>query len=181
MPTIKDLKKTINHELSGVIEECYAWQLTNDKNAEKAEKIIDAAIESFDALIARVNVKGVENAEPINSDELELTQQCESAIRVGNWGTASKKASELIRHQSQLPDGYELKSRTLERQAAEAEGDAQPVKVVTSIRRRALRTLQDGIKKCPEAGAQRQLGLRLANLHRVMGDDASAEAITSNL
>lgn len=61
MPTIKDLKKTINHELSGVIEECYAWQLTNDKNAVKAEKIIDAAIESFDALIARVNVKGVEN------------------------------------------------------------------------------------------------------------------------
>lgn len=61
MPTIKDLKKTINYELSGVIEECYAWQLANDEKAEKAEKIIDAAIESFDALIVRVNLKGVED------------------------------------------------------------------------------------------------------------------------
>jgi len=61
MPNIRDLKKTINYELSGVIEECYAWQLTNFENAEKAEKIIDAAIESFDALIGRVNTRGIEN------------------------------------------------------------------------------------------------------------------------
>lgn len=61
MPNIRDLKKTINYELSGVIEECYAWQLTNFDKADKAEKIIDAAIESFDALIARVNTRGIEN------------------------------------------------------------------------------------------------------------------------
>ncbi len=61
MATIRDLKKTINYELSGVIEECYVWQLDNFEKAEKAEKIIDAAIESFDKLIARVNEKNVEN------------------------------------------------------------------------------------------------------------------------
>ncbi len=61
MATIRDLKKTINYELSGVIEECYVWQLENADKAEKAEKIIDAAIESFDMLIARVNEKKVEN------------------------------------------------------------------------------------------------------------------------
>lgn len=61
MPNIKDLKKTINYELSGVIEECYAWQLTNFENSDKAEKIIDAAIESFDTLIKKVNAKGIEN------------------------------------------------------------------------------------------------------------------------
>ncbi len=61
MPNIRDLKKTINYELSGVIEECYAWQLTNFDTSDKAEKIIDAAIESFDKLIEEVNQKGVEN------------------------------------------------------------------------------------------------------------------------
>lgn len=61
MATIRDLKKTINYELSGVIEECYVWQLSNVEIADKAEKIIDAAIESFDMLIARVNEKDVEN------------------------------------------------------------------------------------------------------------------------
>ena len=61
MATLRDLKKTINYELSGVIEECYVWQLSNAEKSEKAEKIIDAAIESFDMLIARVNERGIEN------------------------------------------------------------------------------------------------------------------------
>ena len=61
MATIRDLKKTINYELSGVIEECYLWQLTNGDKADKAEKIIDAAIESFDQLIVKVNEKKVKN------------------------------------------------------------------------------------------------------------------------
>ncbi|HIP47722.1 MAG TPA: hypothetical protein EYG92_02005 [Lutibacter sp.] len=61
MATIRDLKKTINYELSGVIEECYAWQLVNSDKSDKAEKLIDQAIESFDILIAKVNETGVEN------------------------------------------------------------------------------------------------------------------------
>ncbi len=61
MATIRDLKKTINYELSGIIEECYLWQLTNGDKADKAEKIIDAAIQSFDELIIKVNEKNIEN------------------------------------------------------------------------------------------------------------------------
>ena len=61
MANIRDLKKEINYELSGVIEECYAWQLVNSDKADKAEKIIDQAIESFDILIARVNETNIEN------------------------------------------------------------------------------------------------------------------------
>lgn len=61
MATIRNLKKTINYELSEVIEECYVWQLSNADKAEKAEKIIDAAIVSFDELIVKVNQKDVEN------------------------------------------------------------------------------------------------------------------------
>ena len=55
MATIRDLKKIINYEFSGVIEECYLWQLSNSEKAEKAEKIIDEAIKSFDSLIERIN------------------------------------------------------------------------------------------------------------------------------
>lgn len=61
MATIRNLKKTINYELSEVIEECYVWQMENADKADKAEKIIDAAIQSFDELIVKVNQKEVEN------------------------------------------------------------------------------------------------------------------------
>ncbi len=67
MATIRELKKTINYELSEVIEECYVWQLSNAEKSEKAEKIIDAAIESFDILIARVNEKQLKNKKNIFS------------------------------------------------------------------------------------------------------------------
>lgn len=61
MANIRDLKRDINYELSSVIEECYMWQLSHPDKADKAEKIIDAAIESFDSLIAKVNDKKVDN------------------------------------------------------------------------------------------------------------------------
>ncbi len=62
MASIKNLKKDINNVLSEVIEECYICQLTSDeKVSAKADKIIDEAIESFDALIVKIHEKGVEN------------------------------------------------------------------------------------------------------------------------
>ncbi|MCF6214456.1 MAG: hypothetical protein L3J45_10585 [Flavobacteriaceae bacterium] len=62
MPSIKNLKKDLNFVLSDIIEECYVWQLMNgDKKADKAEKIIDEAIATFDALIVKINTKNVEN------------------------------------------------------------------------------------------------------------------------
>ena len=63
MASVKNLKKDINYVLSDIIEECYMWQIVqeDDKKAEKAEKIIDEAINTFDSLIEKVNAKNVEN------------------------------------------------------------------------------------------------------------------------
>ena len=63
MASVKNLKKDINYVLSDIIEECYMWQMMQDdaKKAEKAEKIIDETITTFDTLIEKVNAKDIEN------------------------------------------------------------------------------------------------------------------------
>ncbi len=63
MASVKNLKKDINYVLSDIIEECYVWQMLQDdpKKVDKAEKIIDEAIITFDELIVKVNAKDVEN------------------------------------------------------------------------------------------------------------------------
>ncbi|MCK5678853.1 MAG: hypothetical protein KAH72_10325 [Flavobacteriaceae bacterium] len=62
MASIKNLKKDINNVLSNIIEECYICQLTNDdKISAKADKVIDEAIEVFDDLIVKLNLKNVDN------------------------------------------------------------------------------------------------------------------------
>ncbi len=62
MASIKNLKKDINYTLGDLIEECYVWELLNPKkDTKKSEAIIDEAIEVFDALIAKLNAKDVEN------------------------------------------------------------------------------------------------------------------------
>jgi len=63
MASVKNLKKDINYVLSDIIEECYVWQTMqeDDKKADKAEKIIDEAILTFDELIEKVNTKNIED------------------------------------------------------------------------------------------------------------------------
>ncbi len=63
MASVKNLKKDINYIFSDIIEECYLWQMGQGdaKKADKAEKIIDESIASFDTLIEKVNTKSVEN------------------------------------------------------------------------------------------------------------------------
>lgn len=60
MASIKNLKKDINYVLGDVIE--YALDIAILKNEpNKADAIIDEAIDTFDSLIAKVNAKNVEN------------------------------------------------------------------------------------------------------------------------
>jgi hypothetical protein len=60
MASIKNLKKDINYVLGDVIE--YALDVSTLKNEpKKGDQIIDEAIGTFDALIEKVNAKGVEN------------------------------------------------------------------------------------------------------------------------
>ena len=63
MASVKNLKKDINNVLSDIIEECYVTQMMQEdpKKSDKAEAVIDEAIDTFDALIAKVNKSDVEN------------------------------------------------------------------------------------------------------------------------
>ena len=61
MASVKNLKKDINYTLGDIIEECYIAQMLTPANAEKAEAIIDEAIETFDVLVEKVHAKDVEN------------------------------------------------------------------------------------------------------------------------
>jgi len=62
MGNVRDLKKDINYVLGDIIEAVYVWEYNNtDKETKKSEAIIDEAIATFDALIAKVNDRSVEN------------------------------------------------------------------------------------------------------------------------
>lgn len=62
MANVRNLKRDINYVLGDIIEAVYIWEYTNPKNdTKKSEAIIDEAIDAFDALIAKVNDKKVED------------------------------------------------------------------------------------------------------------------------
>jgi hypothetical protein len=62
MANVRDLKKDINYVLGDIIEAVYVWEYSNtEKDTKKSEAIIDEAIDTFDALIAKVNDKNVED------------------------------------------------------------------------------------------------------------------------
>lgn len=62
MANVRNLKKDINYVLGDIIEAVYVWEYANtDKDTKNSEAIIDEAIETFDALIVKVNDKNVEN------------------------------------------------------------------------------------------------------------------------
>ena len=57
MPSIKLLKKEINNDIGGLIEEIYLWELSNPSaDLGKSEKLVEEAIEAFDKLIVKINV-----------------------------------------------------------------------------------------------------------------------------
>ena len=56
MPSIKFLKKEINNSIGEIIEDVYAWQLSNpDADLKKSDLIIDKAISVFDDLILKIH------------------------------------------------------------------------------------------------------------------------------
>ena len=62
MANIRNLKKDINYVLGDIIEAVYLWELTNPgKETKKSEAIIDEAIDVFDELITKINLKNIEN------------------------------------------------------------------------------------------------------------------------
>lgn len=62
MANIRDLKKDINYVLGDIIDAVTLWELTNPgKETKDSEAIIDEAINVFDDLITKINLKNVEN------------------------------------------------------------------------------------------------------------------------
>lgn len=62
MGNVRDLKKDINYVLGDIIEAVYVWEYANpSKSKKESEAIIDEAIETFDALIVKVNERKVED------------------------------------------------------------------------------------------------------------------------
>ncbi len=62
MASKRDLKKDINYVLGDIIEAVYIWELTNPgKDTKKSEAIIDEAIDTFDDLITKVNLRDIES------------------------------------------------------------------------------------------------------------------------
>lgn len=62
MANVRNLKKDINYVLGDIIDAVTMWQITNPtENLEKGEVIIDEAIDIFDDLIQKVNLRKVEN------------------------------------------------------------------------------------------------------------------------
>lgn len=62
MASVKNLKKDINFVLGDIIEAVYLYEMaTTGKPTEASNAVIDEAITSFDSLIAKVNIRKVEN------------------------------------------------------------------------------------------------------------------------
>jgi len=62
MANIRDLKKDINYVLGDIIEAVYIFEgSTNNTGSKEGNAIIDKAISTFDDLIAKVNMKQLEN------------------------------------------------------------------------------------------------------------------------
>ena len=62
MASIRDLKKDINFVLGDIIEAVYIVEAANSKqDSKEGIKIIDDAIQTFDDLIAKVNIRKVED------------------------------------------------------------------------------------------------------------------------
>lgn len=82
MANVRNLKKDINYVLGDIIEAVYVWEYNNtDKDTKKSEAIIDEAIEMFDALIAKVNDRSVEDKKAhFKSINKELEDNAETLI-----------------------------------------------------------------------------------------------------
>lgn len=80
MASIKNLKKDINYVLGDVIE--YTLDVSTLKNEpKKGDAIIDEAIETFDALIAKVHAKNVDNKKKYYKEiNLELETKAKALV-----------------------------------------------------------------------------------------------------
>ena len=83
MPSIKLLKKEINNDIGGLIEEIYLWELSNPSaDLGKSEKLVEEAIKAFDKLIVKINtVKGDNKKRQFKEIEEERKKVMDSLLK----------------------------------------------------------------------------------------------------
>lgn len=83
MANVRNLKKDINFVLGDIIEAVYLYELTTTgKATPETDSLIEEAIQSFDALITKVNDKKVENKKQhFKSINNELEQVANQLIK----------------------------------------------------------------------------------------------------
>ncbi len=63
MASKRILKKNVNYLFGDLIDECYLWMLINpEKDAAKANEIVDEAVEYYDDVMSRIASREIENA-----------------------------------------------------------------------------------------------------------------------
>ena len=63
MASKRILKKNVNYLFGDLIDECYLWILINpEKDAAKANGIVDEAVEYYDDVMTRIASRKIENA-----------------------------------------------------------------------------------------------------------------------
>ncbi len=82
MANIRELKKDINYVLGDIIEAVYIVEAANDKPGSKeGSEIIDGAIATFDDLISKVNIKGLDNKkEHLKNVRKELEEKARGLV-----------------------------------------------------------------------------------------------------
>ncbi|MDB4270982.1 hypothetical protein N9896_02690 [bacterium] len=82
MANIRELKKDINYVLGDIIEAVYIVEAANDKPGSKeGSEIIDGAIATFDDLISKVNIKGLDNKkEHLKNVRKELEEKARALV-----------------------------------------------------------------------------------------------------
>lgn len=63
MASKRILKKNVNYLFGDLIDECYLWMLVNpEKDASKANEVIDEAVEYYDSVMSKIASRDIENA-----------------------------------------------------------------------------------------------------------------------
>ena len=106
----------------------------------------------------------------------ELISDCEYLLEQGDWAGAAEKAAAIVEAAPDRPEGYSLKGRICVAQA-DAVARSGNAKLADRVRRGAVPPLREGIVACAGGRHERQLRQQLADVHRQLGDDASARMV----
>jgi len=106
----------------------------------------------------------------------ELISDCEYLLEQGDWAGAAEKAAAIVEAAPDRPEGYSLKGQICVAQA-DAVARSGNAKLADRVRRGAVPPLREGIFACAGGRHERPLRQQLADVHRQLGDDASARMV----